>query len=308
MSIPGDTIASEPMRTSSGLRACWWLVILATACREPARSHIAPTTGPPASNSSQPKMLFELPEPIKPDPATLGNVEGRVTDSRTGAGVSGIEVTVSGACQGDGGFGSTYTDQHGRYRVEMPKGDCVLEGSYGDATTGERTIRIEARRALTVDLEIDHRALAGALAKDPPENCPSSKPDEVVMGSVPTPADLDDIVRAVLDKNDIADGRSKVVRTEIEDGRTVSRTALPEGYVLRTEAELEAEAKRTNSNVWYVAFYSVYATNTCARVLVGGDFVQPRRQLKNCCCIATDFYEKRNGRWQFVKRTHQDCA
>jgi hypothetical protein len=297
--------------------------MLVSACSEPARSLVKPPLAVPARSDAgqlgstepsadasllQDKMVLELPEPTKPDRATLGNVEGRVIDSRTGAGVPGIEVTVSGACQGDGGFGSTYTDQLGRYRIEMPKGDCVLEGRYGDATTGERKIRIEPRRTLTVDLKIDHRALAAALAKDPPENCPSSKRDEVVMGSVPTHADLDDIVRAVLDKNDIPDGRSKVVRAEIEHGRTVSRNALPEGYVLQTEAELEAEAKRTNSDVWYVAFYSVYATKSCAMVLVGGDFVQPRRQLKMCCCMANDFYEKRNGRWQFVKRTHQACA
>lgn len=156
--------------------------------------------------------MLELPEPAKPDPAALGKVEGRVTDSRTGAGVAGLEVTVSGACQGDGGFGSVYTDQLGRYRIEMPKGDCVVEGNYGDASTGERTVRIEPRQTLIVDLEIDHRTLAAALAKDPPENCPGSKQNEMVLGSEPPQSDLDDIVHAVLDQNDIPDGRSKIAR------------------------------------------------------------------------------------------------
>jgi hypothetical protein len=251
---------------------------------------------------------LEFPEPTKPDPSTLGTVEGRVTDSRTGAGVVGIDVTVSGACQGDGGFGSAYTDQLGRYRIEMPKGECVVEATYGDATTGERKVRIEPSRALVVDLKIDHGALSAALAKDPPENCPTSKPTEVVVGSEPSQSELDEIVRAVLDRNDIPDGRTKVVRAEIEHGRTVSPNALPKGYVLQTEADLESEAKRAKSDVWYVAFYSVYATKTCARVLVGGDFMQPRRQLKLCCCMATDFYEKRSGRWRFVKRAHEACA
>lgn len=217
------------------------------------------------------QAVSELLEPI--NPATRGIVEGRVTDSRTGVGVTGLEVTVSGACEGSGAAGITYSDQHGAYRIEVPEGDCVLEVTYGDATTGERKIHIEAGRTLTVDLKIDHGALAAALAKDPPERCPSSKPGEVVMGSVPTQVDLDEIVRAVLDKNDILTARNKVVRAEVQDGRAVSRDALPEGYVLRTRAELEAEARRTNHDVWYLAFHYVYATNTCAAVLVGGDFV-----------------------------------
>lgn len=220
----------------------------------------------------------------------------------------GMNVTVSGACQGDGGLGSAYTNQLGHYRIEMPSGDCVVEAVYGDATTGERTVRIDPRQTLVLDLEIDHGALSAALAKDPPENCPSSKPNEVVEGSEPSQSDLDAIVHAALDRNDIPDGRTKVVRTEIEHGRTVSPNALPKGYVLQTEADLESEAKRSQSNVWYVAFYSVYATKTCARVPFGGDFVQSRPLLKLCCCIATDFYEKRNGRWHFVKRAHKVCA
>jgi hypothetical protein len=282
--------------------------MLATGCREPARGVVMPPNGPASGSVRSGNIPFELPESTKPDPSTLGIVEGRVTDSRTGAGLAGIDVTVSGACQGDGGFESAYTDQLGRYRIAMPKGDCVVEGTYGDATTGERRVRIDPRRALTVNLEIDHGALAAALAKDPPENCPTSKPNEVVVGSEPSQTDLDEIVRAVLDRNDIPDARTKVVRTEIGHGRTVSPNALPRGYVLQTEADLESKAKRSQSNVWYIEFYSVYATKTCARVIVGGDFVQSRWQLKSCCCMATDFYEKRNGRWHFVNRAHKACA
>ena len=276
------------------MRSSWWLVVFAAACSQPAKGVVHPPSTPAAAESAP--------------PSTFGIVEGRVTDSRTGAGLVGIDVTVSGACQGDGGFGNAYTNQLGRYRIAMPKGECVVEATYGDATTGERTVRIEPSRTLVVDLEIDHDALSAALSKDPPENCPSSKPNEVVIGNEPSQSELDEIVRAVLERDDIPDARTKVVRAEIEHGRTVSPTALPMGFVLQTNADLEAEVKRAHNDVWYVAFYSVYATKTCARVLVGGDFIQARPQTKLCCCIATDFYEKRNGRWHFVKRAHEGCA
>lgn len=229
-------------------------------------------------------------------------------DARTGRGLVGIDVVVSGACQRGGMFASAYTDQRGRFRLEMPAGECTVEGSYGDATTGERSIRIEAQRTLTVDLKIDPGALAAALANDPPENCPGSKRQEVIIGNQPSQRDLDDIVRAVLDEGTIPDGRTTVVRAEIGEGRTISASALPETYVLQTRAELEAEAKRTNTNVWYIAFDELHATATCARVAVGGNFVQPRRKLKMCCCTAYDFYEKRRGKWKFVKRTRTSCA
>jgi hypothetical protein len=256
-----------------------------------------------------PELELTLPEPApEPDPTTLGRVEGRVLDTRTGRGLVGIDVVVSGACQRGGMFASAYTDQLGRFQLEMPAGECTVEGSYGDATTGEHSIRIEAQRTLTVDLEIDPRALAAALAKDPPENCPGSKRHEVIVGNQPSQRDLDDTVREVLDGGNVPDQRASVVRAEIEGGRTVSASALPEAYVLQTRAELEAEAKRTNADVWHIAFYELHATATCARVAVGGNFVQPRRKLKTCCCTAHDFYEKRRGKWKFVKRIRETCA
>jgi len=107
-----------------------------------------------------------------------------------------------------------------------------------------------------------------------------------------------------------------VVKVQFElDGQSrLSDAALPHissrHFVAKPRAQLRDEADRTRNEITFIGFSDIYSDGTCGIVDVGADFLAPTRQpaTKRCCCTATDVYEKRDGRWVFVRRAHEVCA
>jgi hypothetical protein len=89
--------------------------------------------------------------------------------------------------------------------------------------------------------------------------------------------------------------------------------ALPRGprpFVGRTLAELQAEADKHNVILQFIHFYSITIHGDRASVSSGADILYPtrHRDLKTCCCLSSDEYEKRAGRWTFVSRGSSICS
>ena len=95
----------------------------------------------------------------------------------------------------------------------------------------------------------------------------------------------------------------------VEDHRIFTPTALPsQKFQLRTRDQLQAEAKRTNDNVYYIDITGVEIKGDQATLTVGVDFMMPDSGGKLCCCSATQVWTKRNGRWTYKKTTSEVCS
>jgi hypothetical protein len=247
--------------------------------------------------------------PARPDDK-LGAVEGLVVDARTGAALAGVDVTIGGPCRGGDDVAWTLTDEHGFYRVELGRGICDLSARFGAASADRDGFEIRPAQTIVVDLTLDHAKVRAALRKDPPVHCPSSRPNAIIEGHTTSQADLDAVAAAVLersatDKGWIPDaGDTAFVLAEIGPGRHLTTLALKPGFILKTKDALQADADRLGTDVRYIDFWSIYSDGTCAIVSVRGSLMMPRKQFRMmcACCDATDVYEKRRGRWAFVRR------
>ncbi|HEY1547530.1 MAG TPA: hypothetical protein VGG28_06915 [Kofleriaceae bacterium] len=244
-------------------------------------------------------------------PATATALEGRVLDSVTGEPIAGILVEAEGSAASD----DAYSDEHGRFHVELAAGSAYV---HLEADPGG-WMSLAANQVTQRDLRFDHGELEQRRTRRPPAACPSSPPGAIIEGHTTSQAELDAIARRVLeryaaDPKTVPDGELahdiRLVRTDLERHRHLGAAALPPGFVGKTRAELAAEPARVGSDVYYVDVRAIDADPTCAIVEIGTDFVavpQPGA-IKMCCCSASQIYELRGGRWEFVGNAVVVCS
>lgn len=284
-------------------RLAFLSLVLGIACRGSARSI------PPAPALATSPVDNALP---------AGELEGRVLDSKTSGPVPGVMIFAF--CHG-ADLRLAITDETGQYRLGVPAGTCNVDADVGTAAI-TKTVEVVDSGPTHLDLELDHAELLQALRDEPPDHCPGSRPGDVVLGHTTSQADIDALASVVLARivagqEALADqGTSTTyVVGELRGGQRLGPAALPQGtsrtFVLKTRAEVQAEADRSGAEINYLDFESIYSDGTCALVRGGGDFVIPsskRFVTKQCCCTGTEIYEKQNGRWVFVRRVHEICA
>jgi hypothetical protein len=137
-----------------------------------------------------------------------------------------------------------------------------------------------------------------------------------------SPTDRDLVVAAVLqryldDADTMPDARllpedgPVLVEREIGEGEhAITSASLPAGrrtFALASRAELHARAVRTDK-VAFIFFMTVEVNGDHAEVSVGADLTFARPTAILCCCVATDTYVWRNGRWTFEARSGETCA
>ena len=97
-------------------------------------------------------------------------------------------------------------------------------------------------------------------------------------------------------------------------GLALSAAALPkiDGYEfeLLPGATAQAEADRTRKNVPFIAIDRASITGDEATVWIGADLAMPAdpATVKMCCCEAEGQFERRQGRWSFVKWRTTKCS
>jgi hypothetical protein len=155
---------------------------------------------------------------------------------------------------------------------------------------------------------------------------PAKRETHLANAAQPTPvrelADRDALVHSVLerylaygtlDDDELLPKQGPIyVMTEVGadpiDHRIVP-AALPEAkrpFVLRTAAELQAEADRAGKEVAFIHFYSITVEGSWASVSAGGDILLPTKTnaVKTCCCSSSRSYEKHAGRWTIKAGPH----
>ncbi|HTL38869.1 MAG TPA: hypothetical protein VL326_37315 [Kofleriaceae bacterium] len=139
-------------------------------------------------------------------------------------------------------------------------------------------------------------------------------------------SDLDAIARAVLERyrqnpETTPDGwlmkkyrqshqSPIIVASDRERGRVLSPAALPsKEFALRSTAELQAEADRTQTNAYFILITSVDIDGAEARVWVGVDFMKPAGARGGlCCCSASQTFVKRGKSWRYKSTALQSCS
>ena len=253
-------------------------------------------------------------------------VEGRIIDSKTRAGIPGVEVMFDGPCRHGEEVLSSLTDENGHYRAELEPGVCGFMASLeGLASTSRDKVEVRRRSVAVVDAELEHGAVLAARRERPPANCPHSPPGAVIEGHSTSQEDIDALARAVLerfalDAGTMPDGGllpEGDVPVNVELGGTQKRrltaTSFPPTtkprFVPRPMSDLQGEADRADRNVFYIAFHDVYSDGDCAVLWAGVYVAIPRRSrgITMCCCSGNDLWERHAGQWQFVRRLAEPC-
>jgi hypothetical protein len=94
-------------------------------------------------------------------------------------------------------------------------------------------------------------------------------------------------------------------------GATFTAGALPPGrFAVRSRAEMQADAERTNENVHYIFVHSLKIEGNRATFWVGVHLTIPGHPegLGNCCCSAEQVYVKKNGAWTYAETTSSVCS
>jgi hypothetical protein len=121
--------------------------------------------------------------------------------------------------------------------------------------------------------------------------------------------------RDIPDVNLLGKARDVLVRREMPGaGLTLAPEALPNlpdlSLSLIAEEVARAQANKTRKNVHYIAVDSPEIRGTTATLWIGVDFEMPEAKgmIKMCCCSAEGHFEKRDGRWHFVKWGDGRCV
>jgi hypothetical protein len=275
------------------------------------------SAGAPAfvSNASRTPSSGLLPLP------GLGLITGHVRDRTTLAYVAGVRVEVwLGAIHNGRSGGLSVSDEHGYFFVDTDPGSGFVIPDDSDGMSPHPFL-LRAGEALSIDVTIDPAQLAESRKNAPPDTCPSSVVGTIVKGHSTSQSDLDDLVRAVLERSGTDEAAIPEGAVSLEGGEPIlldveagprqvfTTRALPSTrYELRTRAELQQQAETSHKRVGFIDVGSVYSNGSCAMLSLGGDYVVPANTQKGmCCCVGYDVYEKRGSVWAFVRRTDEIC-
>lgn len=261
------------------------MVIALAAC---SSTHPAPTTRPAnewepwASDCSTKEAFVE---------ARDSSLAGEIVDCMTGEKIQGLRVIATDA---QSRLAEATSDATGRYRLQLSEGRYhvtafldVEDGAY-DLDLGEIEIRVE--RTTVKDIRLDFARCPPALGR------PSAASDE----------ERDALVAAVLDHHaaaGIVDARRPGPGPTYVTIRGVTTLALPPGnarkYIVTTRDDLQREAEQSGQEIWFLDIGHFEIAGSCATVSAGGDFVEPERHGRLCCCSETEVFFRHAGHWAF---------
>jgi hypothetical protein len=250
-----------------------------------------------------------------------GVVEGYVRDAQTGKGLPGQWVSI-----GRSGKVSAYvyTNENGFYTAAVQPWSNEVYVLTGDLDRAPTRILVHPHQTVRApDVLLAHVDEVTERDADEPSNCPSSPPGAVIEGHTTSQADIDDLVVAVLnrfvsdpsaipDHGLLAHGGVAYLNTNVRDQQVISPAAVkasPIPLVGKSYFDLQDLADSTRKEINFIDFSKITSDGSCAFVHVGVDFTMPRRPgvIKMCCCTALDVYEKRTGRWMFVRNDSVMC-
>jgi hypothetical protein len=250
-----------------------------------------------------------------------GVVEGYVRDARTGKGLPGqwVLIGVSGKH-----LTHTYTNENGFYTASVPPWTSEIYVMNGDPDLKPTRILVHPHQTVRApDVLLAHVDEVTERDGDEPSNCPGSPPGAVVEGHTTSQADIDDLVVAVLnrfvadpsaipDHGLLSKGGVAYLNINVRDQQVISPAAIkasPIPLVGKSYFDLQDLADSTRKEINFIDFSKITSDGSCAFVHVGVDFTMPRRPgvIKMCCCTALDVYEKRTGRWVFVRNDSVMC-
>jgi hypothetical protein len=270
------------------------------------------------ASCGSPRVRSE-PSPAR-EPVRDALIEGELVDATTGLDAEGGVVSAKPVGRIDPET-TWISDAAGRYRLELPAGGYQVVVYYGDTVVDRGTVQARARDTLTLDVAIDHAAVAEASAAAQRHSCPKQ--------AVETPtssARVETLVATVLDRfatdaSTIPDGHlvpaqgTVYVAEEIDPIARVPASALPRSrtqtFVLTTLHDLQGVADRARSDLYYLRFTYAAIDGSCATVDVGVYVMSPSSssaKASQCCCNSIDIYDEVNGRWVFRANVDQICS
>jgi hypothetical protein len=137
--------------------------------------------------------------------------------------------------------------------------------------------------------------------------------------------ELDAVAKAVLeryvadhdsipDSGLLADEKTILVDRDLEydgTGGQLTAEALPHGaFAIRSAAEMQADADRTDQYVHYIFIHSLQIEADRATFWVGVHLKLPDNPdgPGTCCCSAEHRYVKRDGKWTYSATTSEVCS
>jgi len=165
---------------------------------------------------------------------------------------------------------------------------------------------------------------SGGIDASPPDAPPIAEPEPPAPPPLPSIAqnDLDAVARAVLERHrrdptNTPDGTLAkrhtplLVASDVNSGRVLSSAALPSTeFELRTMAELQDEANRTQEKIFFIVISDVAITGADANAWVGVTFLKPTGMKGHalCCCSANQMFVKHGKAWRYKRTGMQVCS
>lgn len=285
------------------------------------------TPGPPpitAPHRSSEEIAAPPPPPPRvklPQPAI---VEGYLLDAKTKAGVQNVRVTVRST--DDDVREVATTDDRGHYELLFDEPVAAIDAFIGSTTVEKSNLTLTSGKRTRVNLLVSHREVVAARADA--LRCPHSPPGAVIEGHTTSQADIDGVSRAVLlryasdrassDDASIAAPADVPVSTSLrhQNHRNdhLSSRAIPTTSTIRfipsSITELQTQADQQNASFYFIDITSLYSDGSCAVVSIVEDIMAPtsKKAGRHCRCTADDVYQKRGGKWHFVKRNSVGCG
>lgn len=294
-----------------------WLALLAclVACRvAPAPTVEARQRHTPVHEQAQERPALS--------PAVI---EGRVVDAKTRRSPSGLVIVASPL--GDGAGNVAFSDEDGRFRLEVSEGvfSCVVYAR--DAQVPVGNVSVGPHEVAQRDFEIDH----AVILRDPDQDHSCA---DVEGRTAPSPREIDTLVAAVLDH--LLEGGPSIPGAELFFDRDVfyieadigipcsthapcspdakvNARALPRDgsrrFVVKTHEALQAIADRTRTGVEYLRFSRVDVGDDCATVEVAFAILMPAQDRDNAqrCWSTANHLEKHDGQWRLEATDRRHC-
>lgn len=285
------------------------------------------TPGPPpiiAPHRSSEEIAAPPPPPPRVKLQQPAIVEGYLLDAKTKAGVQNVLVTVRSA--DDDVREVATTDDRGHYELLFDEPVAAIDAFIGSTTVEKSNITLTSGKRTRVNLLVSHREVVAERADA--LRCPHSPPAAVIEGHTTSQADIDGVSRAVLlryaSDRASSDDASVVAPADVPVSTSLrhqnhrndhlSSRAIPATSTIRfipsSITELQTQADQQNDSFYFIDITSLYSDGHCAVVSIVEDIMDPqsKRAGRHCRCTADDVYEKRGGKWIFVKRNSVGCG
>jgi hypothetical protein len=311
----------------------WLVVVVALGCDAGAKKAPPPAPMPAAAADAAPADAAGADAfdeyafiPRRYPKETLGWLKGTATDAQTHEPVQGVYVEAP--VDSDGWAPSALTDDDGRYKLYYPEGQHTVSVKlYTEEAAFQRQVTIKRGKTTTLDLQIAHtEVLKDREAQEQVERdaarekaaraCPPPKPGETPAATADIPALVGSLLRYYAthpkEMMDWPDRGNVFVLGDVTVDGAVHhldpaslRPLAPKRFIIRTKAQIQAEADQHETRVMYVYFNAIELERTCALVEWRITLMLPTKLQRGggveCCSGATDRFHK-GASWTRVAR------